>query len=583
MQIALANSSTYYFTTTFFKNRNDPEADETDFSKGEAWHPYEPQIALYNVVDFGYDISKNVIKPPNPSEIVVMLWPRQYGKTDGCATCAAALALRHSNSKIGIVSASEDASRDFINRIFDFVRLSPFKSMIKAQKVDRIKFTNGSEIISMPNSEKTIRGKSLRWLFIDEAALIDEAVLDGAAIPTTRTAGAFMKWKTPSVIILSTPQGENNRFFDYYMKGLENRQIGCRKCKHLYLMNDELFKGLIFAPLNLPNDMPNCQFCGNNDYEYVSKSITTIVLDPYKHPTRTPEQIQQELEDRGNTPLARQELLAEIISESAGVFPSLWVELAWDFALHNTISPRRDVTYVVSADFGKTCDATVFCAGYMDKGSVVLENIYHLPARGGLEYKDIRKSLLNYIVTYNPHLLMLDANSIGGPIVEQISYDLDSIRLYGIHEEYVENGTKLVFHINPQPNLVARIYSNKTGQAKGQNRHLGFISDYQSKKEAIENLVNLFQMSKIRIPPAANHHHAAVLYKELINYNYEYSSGKQINRIIYGTQRSHDDTVMALAYLCIGLRERRWGGMQAKIGGQDNFVLQQSEYGNLSW
>jgi hypothetical protein len=559
-KILLAKSSTFMFTKTFFKSPGDPNVDNTDLTKGSSWNPYDPQILLYNLLDFGYDIVHSIQKPTTPAEIIVMLWPRQYGKTEACSSAAAALALRFPNSHIGIVSATEDSAKDFIDRIAWFINNSPFQNTIKRQKVDRLELTNNSRISSFPNSEKAIKGKSLTWLFIDEAAMIEDEMIDGACFPTVRTAGAFRKWRTPSIVLLSTPRGPKGRFYDYFIRGLEKREIGCKSCGLRRPISE--FDRVRFDPRTMPQ-LPPCPKCGKSGFEYIPNEVITVTLDPWHHPTRTVEEIEAELMVRGDTPLARQELLGEIISDNAGVFAREWLESCVDENLRNIKRPNGDFRYVMAVDFGKMHDATVFAIGHMQDNVIYFDYLKHMAAQGGMEYTDIRRELLYLVDQYRPYILVLDGTGIGNPIVEQISYDIRDLQTIGIVGRYKQNGTVVTYEIEQNPAVYTAIYSNKKNQ-------LGFIFDYNSKIDLVTNLTNLFQRRLIRIPGEYIHEHARILWKELLNFTYEYSNN---NRIIYGTQREHDDCVIALGLLVWGCKETPWYNVSAKLAGEDLFVL----------
>jgi hypothetical protein len=552
-RVLLSKSSTYLFSTTFFKDPEDPD-------NLKMWKPFEPQVLLYNLLDFGYDIAHTHQKPTKLAEIVVMLWPRQYGKTTACATAAAALSLRYPNSHIGIVSATEDSAKDFIERIVWFINNSPFKDSIVKQRVDRIDLKNGSKISSFPNSEKAIKGKSFTWLFVDESALIDDEIIDGACLPTVRTAGAFRKWHTPSIVLLSTPKGPKGRFYDYFVSGLEKREICCKSCGRRE--NISHYQRISFDSRIMP-PLPACENCGKDEFEYVPNEIITVTLDPWNHPTRTKQEIEAELAVRGNTPLARQELLGQIISESAGVFAKEWLDNCTNPKLLNHMAPTADRRYAMAVDFGKSHDATVFTLGYMKDNRITAEYIKRLPSQGGLEYAEIRRDLLSLINQYCPYILIMDATGIGNPIVEQIEYDIRDLQTIGIVGRYKHNGGIINYEIAPNKNVYTKIFDNKTNQR-------GFIFDYQSKVDLITNLSNLFQRQLIEIPGQYTNKDIEILFKELINFAFEYSNN---NRIIYGTQREHDDTVISLALMAWGCKQTPWYNCSAKLGVEDQFVL----------
>jgi len=79
----------------------------------------------------------------------------------------------------------------------------------------RIVLSNGSEIRSVPASERQVRGWTVDLLVVDEAAFVGEDMLLGAALPTTAArAGA-------RTVLASTPWGTEGAFYTIAMAGLE--------------------------------------------------------------------------------------------------------------------------------------------------------------------------------------------------------------------------------------------------------------------------------------------------------------------------------------------------------------------------
>jgi hypothetical protein len=524
--------------------------------------PYEPQILLYNFIDYGYDIINSHFKPSSPVSIIVMKWPRQRGKTEGCGAAAAALALMHPNETIGIISANEDAAIEFTTRAVRYIENSPFSKAISRQRSDRIELRNGSVIFSMTNSEKSIRGRSITWLFIDEAAILEDEVIESWGIHTVSMKGAFNRWKTPHVILLSTPQGEKGKFIEYYYKGLSYREIGCLGCGARRSVNDADFKFVRFDPLTIP-ELPPCPKCGHKKFEYIHNKIATLELDPWKHPTKTVEEIQDEIDRGGNTPIIRQEILGEILSDRSGVFPRVWLEGCVDQELFNDFHPEEGKQYVIGGDFGKIHDATVFTIGHMWENKVIVDYIDYMPAVGGMEYTDIRHRLLSLINTFRPSMLVLDATGLGNPIVEQIEHDIRDLQTIGVCGKYQRNGGDIQYDFAPNRKIFTKVYSNKKNQ-------LGFIIDYGSKKDLVDNLSNLFQRHLIAIPSEYVHESVKILWKELISFGYDYTQNK---RIVYGTQRSHDDTVISLALMAWGCRQSPFYYVAPRLGDVHTLVL----------
>ncbi len=434
--------------------------------------------------------------------------------------------------------------------------------MIELKKTDRIVMKNGATVLSFGQTEN-IRGYPFWWIFCDESAQFPDKLIDGAIIPTVRKAGAFKKWKTPSIVLLSTPRGPVGRFFDYYSRGLKLREVGCRKCGNKVSINDPLYRNFVFPPRDIPENIPNCKVCGAHDFEYVPNSIITVTLDPWDHPAFSREEIEAELERRGNTPLARQELLGEIITDNTGVFSRMMLEANQDPKIKNIPHADPAYHYIIGTDFGKSHDATVISVGHQEQNKIIQDYILYLPSEGGgMDYAEIRWHLMKNVAIFRPSWLVLDSTGIGDPIVEQIDFDLRLLKSAGLTIEYKKNGGLISKTIPPIHNLSTRIYSNK------KNR-LGFVFDYNSKIDLIDNLINLFEKNLITIGSEYPYDALTKLWQELINFGFSYSNN---NRIIYGTQRDHDDTVIALALMCWGCRERPYYNTTPRLGGKDYFV-----------
>ena len=553
-----SSASTCAFCETNFKDPHDPELKT-------AWKPYGPQRLLYNVLDFGYDIENDEFEPIEPCEIVVLTMPRQRGKTEGCASAAGALALRYPNSTIGIISARDDTAKEFMDRIKWFISHSDFADMIIKERADRIVLNNGSRIVSLPNSEKAIKGWSFTWVFIDEAALIDDEVIEGAAMPTVVTAGRFQKFNTPSVILLSTPLQADGKFHEYYDRGISYRHIGCKSCKHIFPVSHPAFQKTKIHPYN--PKFGNCPECGNNDWEYVAKEIYVYHHDPLVHPFKTPEQIMREFEKHGGDARARREYLGEFEVGGSGLLSEDDLIACADETISNEVIVEEDIDYGMSVDIGKSNDATVITIGHNDPNSIniIIDHVNILPGGEDVSYQQIRKFILTYIVKYNPYIIAIDAVGIGDAVVEQIYQDIFDLQHYGVEGKYKRNDSFIYYSFDVNPNIRTKIFNNKPS-----TKRKGFVTDYQAKKDMVEYVENVFNRHIIRIALRYSHKDITIMWKELLSYGYKFSKN---NRILYGTQREHDDTFMSLAMLLQALKQFMWVDPELYSGGQDNFIL----------
>lgn len=551
--MAKAAISTYHFTTTFFKDPNDSSLP---------WVPHDGQIKLYDIIDYGYDVRKKKIRPPEDIEVVLMSWPRQKGKTEGVASTCGALLMRFPGAQIGVMSNSHDNAKKLVTRIYRFLERGGFKSYIASRTVESITLTNGSRIDSFGQTEN-IRGNSYWWLIIDEAAQFKTSMIEGDAIPTTRTAGAFKKFGTPSVILLSTPKGTTGRFAELYMKGVRERWVGCQKCGTLHIKDDFKMMGINWFKLENLLDTPEnlgCQNCGSKDLEYVNRYYTIVSISPYQGTTRAA--IAKELALRGNTSIARQEILGEFIGGGANVYRREWLEACTDPSLTNSYKKSPHLKYYMGIDFGKLHDATVFCVCHKTKEGTVFDWIDIIPGRGQ-EYADIRVRMLEHIIHWNPVWILPDTTGMGSAICEQLNRDIIAIKKHGLKCEYGKPPHVKVKEFPPQPKLKSKIYSNKKG-------HYGFLFDMNSKPEVIDYLATLFMHGGIQIPPEPIYK-VQQMWDEIVNFGYEYTDS---GRIKYGIQSTHDDTVIALALACWGINQKPFIMGKPILGGKNLYVYE---------
>lgn len=147
----------------------------------------------------------------------VIVAPRQSGKSETLSLRAAWGALRKKNQLVMIVSASENAAIRLLYAVREvFAKPLTQTSLATEPTQSLVTLTNGSRIMSVPASEKQIRGWSVDLLIVDECAFVADDILLSAAIPTT-TARPDAK-----VVLASTPLGDDCAFFTLAMNGMKD-------------------------------------------------------------------------------------------------------------------------------------------------------------------------------------------------------------------------------------------------------------------------------------------------------------------------------------------------------------------------
>jgi hypothetical protein len=146
------------------------------------------------------------------SERVLLNCCRQSGKSTMTAVIALHRALYHPGSLILCLAPALRQSQELFAKIAGFYRdLGRPVSPIGERKLS-LELENGSRIITLPGTEKTIRGFSgVSLLIVDEAARVEDE-LYFALRPMLAVSGG-------TLIMLSTPYGQRGIFYEEWMSG----------------------------------------------------------------------------------------------------------------------------------------------------------------------------------------------------------------------------------------------------------------------------------------------------------------------------------------------------------------------------
>jgi len=139
---------------------------------------------------------------------------RQVGKTTIMSRKAAKFMLEHPNSKIIVISLTEDQAKLMIVMILDHLEKTTSRKIKSNQRFtnqNKITLTNGSQVIARPvgTTGDAVRGFTGDVLIIDEASRMPELVFE-ASKPTLLTTGG-------KIWICSTPFGKQGYFYDCFL------------------------------------------------------------------------------------------------------------------------------------------------------------------------------------------------------------------------------------------------------------------------------------------------------------------------------------------------------------------------------
>ena len=146
------------------------------------------------------------------SDRILLNCSRQSGKSTMSAVIALHRALYHPGSLILCLAPALRQSQELFAKIAGFYRdLGRPVSPIGERKLS-LELENGSRIITLPGTEKTIRGFSgVSLLIVDEAARVEDE-LYFAVRPMLAVSGG-------TLIMLSTPYGQRGIFYDEWIGG----------------------------------------------------------------------------------------------------------------------------------------------------------------------------------------------------------------------------------------------------------------------------------------------------------------------------------------------------------------------------
>lgn len=137
---------------------------------------------------------------------------RQSGKSTTAATLASHTAIYRPGTLVILVSPSLRQSSELFRKVSDlFGELDARPAMAEDNRLS-MTLENGSRIVSLPGSEKTIRGFSAAGLIIeDEASRVDDKLYYGVRPMLAVSGGRY--------VLMSTPFGKRGHFYEAWEHG----------------------------------------------------------------------------------------------------------------------------------------------------------------------------------------------------------------------------------------------------------------------------------------------------------------------------------------------------------------------------
>lgn len=144
----------------------------------------------------------------------VIVAPRQSGKSRSLGVLALWWAYRCGGQRVLIVSAGEEAARRLLGEVRRIAAGSPLLAgSVVDEQAGLLTLSNASEVRCVPASERQVRGWAVDLLLVDEAAMVADDLLLGAALPTTAAR------PDAKIVLASSAITAAGAFYDHAVRG----------------------------------------------------------------------------------------------------------------------------------------------------------------------------------------------------------------------------------------------------------------------------------------------------------------------------------------------------------------------------
>ena len=166
-----------------------------------------------------YDCQKEKVDCIMNNRRVVLMEGRQQGKTVTSAACILHYTIFEEDKTVAIMANKSAAAREVLNRYQIMYENLPLwmQQGVKTWNKGDVELENNSKVLTAATTAAAIRGKSVNWLYIDEAAIIPNNVADEffTSVYPTISAG-----ETTKILLTSTPLGYNH-FWKFWNESVE--------------------------------------------------------------------------------------------------------------------------------------------------------------------------------------------------------------------------------------------------------------------------------------------------------------------------------------------------------------------------
>lgn len=155
-----------------------------------------------------FEYQVKLINAIHDNRRVIGLFPRQHGKTTCVAAYLCWYILFNNDKTVAILANKAAAAREIMSRLQLMYESLPkwIQHGIKEWNKGSISLANNTKAFTAATSSSGIRGKSVNFLYVDEAAIIPNNVADEFFTATYPTISAGT---TTKIVLTSTPLGLN--------------------------------------------------------------------------------------------------------------------------------------------------------------------------------------------------------------------------------------------------------------------------------------------------------------------------------------------------------------------------------------
>ena len=338
-----------------------------------------------------YDCQKKKVDFIMNNRKTILMEGRQQGKTVTAAACILHYSIFNADKNIAIMANKTAAAREVLNRYQTMYEHLPIwmQQGVKTWNKGDVDLENGSRVFTSATTSSGIRGKSVNWLYIDEAAIIPNNIADEffASVYPTISAG-----ETTKILLTSTPLGYN-----HFWKFWNESEKGTNGFENMFIPHTEIpgrddawieeqFKLLGEVKFN---QEVLCDFLGSTNTLISGKALSTMSsVDPvYK-------------------------------KDGLDIYEE----------------PQEDKYYVISADTARGIGG--------DYSAFIVVDITQMPFKVVGKYRDNKISPLLYpdfinkvAKDYNGAYVLLETNDIGQQVVDILHQELEYENIFSCVQE----------------------------------------------------------------------------------------------------------------------------------------------------